>query len=74
MGSSCNFVDLRDRPFFRFLNHEFIRIHSSASAPFVGTLSHHTLQKREGRWRKFVSGLVMLGLGLLLLFAPDSFI
>ena len=36
----------------------------------VVTLSHHKLQEREGRWLKLVSGLVMLGLGLLLLFAP----
>ncbi len=36
----------------------------------VVTLSHHKLQEREGRWLKLISGLVMLGLGLLLLFAP----
>ena len=40
----------------------------------VGTLSHHKLQEREGRWLKFISGWVMLGLGLLLLFAPDYLI
>jgi glutaredoxin len=37
----------------------------------VVTLSHHKLQKREGRWLKLISGLVMLGLGLLLLLAPN---
>lgn len=36
----------------------------------VVTLSHHKLQEREGRWLKLISGLVMLGLGVLLLFAP----
>ncbi len=40
----------------------------------VMTLSHHKLQEREGRWLKLMSGLVMLGLGLLLLFAPDYLI
>jgi hypothetical protein len=37
----------------------------------VVTLSHHKLQEREGRWLKLISGLVMLGLGLLLLLAPN---
>ena len=37
----------------------------------VVTLSHHKLQQREGRWLKLISGLVMLGLGVLLLFAPE---
>lgn len=37
----------------------------------VVTLSHHKLQEREGRWLKLVSGIVMLGLGLLLLLAPN---
>ncbi len=40
----------------------------------VLTLSHHKLQEREGRWLKFISGLVMLSLGLMLLFAPDYLI
>ena len=40
----------------------------------VVTLSHHKLQEREGRWLKFISGLVMLGLGVLLLFAPEQLI
>ena len=40
----------------------------------VMTLSHHKLQEREGRWLKLLSGLVMLGLGLLLLLAPDYLI
>jgi len=38
----------------------------------VITLSHRKLQEREGRWLKLISGLVMLGLGLLLLFAPTQ--
>ncbi|HBP87476.1 MAG TPA: glutaredoxin domain-containing protein [Nitrospirales bacterium] len=38
----------------------------------VVTLSHRKLQEREGRWLKLISGLVMLGLGLLLLFAPTQ--
>ncbi len=38
----------------------------------VVTLSHHKLQEREGRWLKLISGLVMLGLGMLLLFAPTQ--
>jgi len=37
----------------------------------VITLSHHKLQEREGRWLKLISGLVMLGLGLFLLLAPN---
>ena len=37
----------------------------------VVTLSHHKLQEREGRWLKLISGLVMLGLGVLLLMAPE---
>ncbi|MDR4483733.1 MAG: glutaredoxin domain-containing protein [Nitrospirales bacterium] len=36
----------------------------------VVTMSHRKLQEREGRWLKLISGLVMLGLGVLLLFAP----
>jgi len=38
----------------------------------VVTLSHHKLQEREWRWLKLISGLVMLGLGVLLLFAPEQ--
>ncbi|MFZ1747290.1 MAG: glutaredoxin domain-containing protein [Nitrospirales bacterium] len=38
----------------------------------VVTLSHRKLQAREGRWLKLISGLVMLGLGTLLLFAPTQ--
>jgi thiol-disulfide isomerase/thioredoxin len=38
----------------------------------VVTLSHHKLQEREGRWLKLISGVVMLGLGILLLFAPGQ--
>jgi len=38
----------------------------------VVTLSHHKLQEREGRWLKLISGLVMLGLGVLLLIAPEQ--
>jgi len=37
----------------------------------VVTLSYHKLQEREGRWLKLTSGLVMLGLGVLLLIAPE---
>jgi hypothetical protein len=40
----------------------------------VVTLSHRKLQEREGRWLKLISGLVMLGLGVLLLFAPQHLI
>lgn len=36
----------------------------------VLTLSHKKLQVQEGRWLKLLSGVVMLGLGLLLLAAP----
>ncbi|QSA98449.1 glutaredoxin [Methylococcus sp. EFPC2] len=32
----------------------------------VYTLSQHRLQEREGRWLKFISGLVMVGLGIYL--------
>jgi glutaredoxin len=37
----------------------------------VVTLSRHKLQAREGRWLKLLSGSVMAGLGLILLFKPD---
>ena len=37
----------------------------------VVTLSHHKLQEREGRWLKLISGVVMLGLGVFLLIAPE---
>lgn len=37
----------------------------------VVTLSRHKLQVREGRWLKLLSGAVMAGLGLTLLFKPD---
>jgi hypothetical protein len=37
----------------------------------VLTLSRRRLTERAGRWLKLVSGLVMLGLGCLLLVAPD---
>jgi len=40
----------------------------------VVTLSHHKLQEREGRWLKLLSGIVMLGLGVLLLIAPEYLI
>ncbi len=36
----------------------------------VATLGHHRLQERAGRWLKMLSGLVMLGLGLILILAP----
>jgi len=37
----------------------------------VVTMSHRKLQEREGRWLKLISGLVMLGLGIFLLVAPQ---
>jgi hypothetical protein len=37
----------------------------------VATLGRHKLQEREGRWLKLLSGLVMFGLGVVLLFKPD---
>lgn len=37
----------------------------------VVTLGRRKLQEREGRWLKLVSGLVMLGLGLILLAKPE---
>jgi uncharacterized membrane protein HdeD (DUF308 family) len=36
----------------------------------VVTLRKHKLQQGEGRWLKLVSGLVVIILGALLLFAP----
>jgi hypothetical protein len=38
---------------------------------FAGTLGARKLTEREGRLLKLMSGLMMLGLGLLLLFAPE---
>ena len=37
----------------------------------VITLSQHRLQEKEGRWLKLISGVVMVGLGIYLLVAPD---
>jgi thiol-disulfide isomerase/thioredoxin len=37
----------------------------------IFTLSHRKLQEREGRWLKLISGLVMMGLGAVLLLAPE---
>lgn len=37
----------------------------------VVTLSHRKMQEREGRWLKLISGVVMLGLGLTMVFRPD---
>ena len=39
---------------------------------FVRTMGARKLSEREGRLLKLLSGLMMLGLGLLLLFAPDK--
>jgi hypothetical protein len=36
----------------------------------VVTLGRRKLQEREGRWLKLLSGVVMLGLGITLLFKP----
>lgn len=36
----------------------------------VTTLGRRKLQEREGRWLKLISGVVMLGLGMMLLFKP----
>jgi uncharacterized membrane protein HdeD (DUF308 family) len=40
-------------------------------AVFAGTLGARKLTEREGRLLKLMSGLMMLGLGLLLLLAPE---
>ena len=37
----------------------------------VVTLSQQRLQEREGRWLKFVSGVVMVGLGVILIAKPE---
>ena len=37
----------------------------------VVTLRKHKLQQDEGRWLKLLSGVVVIMLGALLLFAPD---
>lgn len=37
----------------------------------VVTLSHRKMQEREGRWLKLISGAVMLGLGLTMVFRPE---
>ncbi len=37
----------------------------------VTTLSHRRLQEREGRWLKLLSGLVLLGLGLVMILRPE---
>lgn len=38
---------------------------------FVITLSRHKLQENEGKWLKLLSGAVVLGLGLTMIFRPD---
>ena len=38
---------------------------------FIITLSHRKLQEREGRWMKFVSGVAILLLGLVMLLKPE---
>jgi hypothetical protein len=40
----------------------------------VVTLGRRKLQERGGRWLKLLSGLVILTLGLLLLFAPEALV
>jgi len=37
----------------------------------IVTLSQRRLQEREGRWLKLISGLIMVGIGLLLIFKPE---
>lgn len=37
----------------------------------VITLSRYRLQEREGRWLKLLSGVVMMGLGIVLVLKPD---
>ena len=39
---------------------------------FSFTLGAHKLSERQGRFLKLLSGLMMLGLGLMMLFAPDT--
>jgi hypothetical protein len=38
---------------------------------FVFTLGRHKMNEKEGRLLKLMSGMLMLGLGLLLILAPD---
>jgi hypothetical protein len=38
---------------------------------FVLTLSHRKMREMEGRWLKLVSGVVVLGLGLVMLLKPE---
>jgi ornithine carbamoyltransferase len=40
----------------------------------VVTLGRHKLQERAGRWLKLVSGVAIVVLGLLLLFAPGALV
>ncbi|MGE3316192.1 MAG: glutaredoxin domain-containing protein [Planctomycetaceae bacterium] len=40
----------------------------------VATLGRHKLQEHEGRWLKLLSGSVILGLGLVMIFKPDLLI
>jgi threonine/homoserine/homoserine lactone efflux protein len=37
----------------------------------VATLGRRKLQEKEGRWLKLLSGMVMLGLGIVLVARPD---
>ena len=37
----------------------------------VITMSHYRLQEREGRWLKLISGIVMVGLSVVMIVKPD---
>lgn len=37
----------------------------------VITMSHYRLQEREGRWLKLISGIVMVGLSMVMIVKPD---
>ena len=37
----------------------------------VVTLSSKKLTEQQGKWMKFIAGVMMLGLGLLLIFKPE---
>jgi putative Mn2+ efflux pump MntP len=38
----------------------------------VIALGRHKLEEREGRWLKLISGIVMIGLGMMLVLRPNT--
>jgi hypothetical protein len=72
-----NILTMQDLPAWK--NYAYLALYISAYmlddtillAIVVATLSNRRLQEREGRWLKLISGVVILGMGLVMLFRPE---